>query len=440
MSQNIQESKKTLFWHRRDLRISDNRGLHFACTHSSEVIPVFIFDTTILKHLDPDDARITFIHESITNLANLYAEKGNQLEVFMGDPQQLIPEIAVKFGVQGVFTNKDYEPYAQVRDGNVKKELEQRSISFYSFKDHVLLEENEVLKDDGLPYTVFTPYMNKWKKTATLETFAECPSETLILPRKLQKNPIPTIEALGFQKITSISFPTKKIALSIIKKYHDTRDIPSIVGTSRLSTHLRFGTLSIRKLATIARTSNEKFFNELIWRDFYAMILFHFPHSADHAFKKNYEFIPWENNESHFKAWCEGKTGYPIVDAGMRELNETGLMHNRVRMITASFLCKHLLIDWKWGERYFAKKLLDFDLASNVGGWQWAASSGCDAVPYFRIFNPTAQQEKFDPHFEYIKKWVPEFGTDHYPSPIIEHTFARNRAIERYKTELTKEK
>lgn len=440
MSQNIQETKKALFWHRRDFRISDNRGLHIACSNSTEVIPVFIFDTKILEELDSDDTRITFIHECITNLSNQYAEKGNQLEVFIGDPQQLIPEIALKFGVQSVFTNKDYEPYAHVRDGNVKKELEEQNIPFYSFKDHVLLEENEVLKDDGLPYTVFTPYMNKWKKTATLETFTDYPSESVILSRKFEKNPIPSIEALGFQKITSITFPEKKIALSIIKKYQDTRDIPSIVGTSRLSTHLRFGTLSIRKLANVARSTNEKFFNELIWRDFYAMILFHFPHSVDHAFKKNYEFIPWENNEPHFNAWCEGKTGYPIVDAGMRELNKTGLMHNRVRMVTASFLCKHLLIDWKWGERYFAKKLLDFDLASNIGGWQWAASSGCDAVPYFRIFNPTAQQEKFDPQFEYIKKWVPEFGTEHYPSPIIEHTFARNRAIERYKTELTKEK
>ena len=435
-----QENNKAIFWHRRDLRIADNHGLFQACTQFNEIIPVFIFDTIILNQLEPSDARVSFIYESIRNLAKLYEEQGNQLEVFVGDPSEIIPRIAEKLKVRSVFANKDYESYAIARDFKVESRLNALTIEFSSWKDHVIFEENEVTKDDGLPYTVFTPYMNKWKKLLNTSSFSEFNSQSLIFPRTIEKKVIPSLEEIGFHRNTLISFPEKKILVSIIKNYHKTRDLPYLLGTSRLSIHLRFGTLSIRKLASVASASNEKYFNELIWRDFYAMILFHFPHSEEHAFKKNYEFIPWENDEHQFAAWCAGKTGYPMVDAGMRELNETGFMHNRVRMITASFLCKHLLIDWKWGERYFASKLLDFDLASNIGGWQWAASTGCDAVPYFRIFNPTSQQEKFDPNFEYIKQWIPEFGTENYPKPIIEHTFARNRAIERYKTELTKEK
>ena len=437
---NTPANNSALFWHRRDLRIADNHGLFQACKRYKEVIPVFIFDTTILDLLESSDARVSFIYESIQDLAKQYQEKGNQLEVFVGDPTEIIPDIAKKFKAKCVFSNKDYETYALERDTQVASKLNILTIEFSSWKDHVIFEENEVTKDDGLPYTVFTPYMNKWKKLLIESSFSEFNSAPLIPARTFEKRTIPTLKEVGFQTNEWISFPEKKIPVSVLENYHNTRDLPYLLGTSRLSIHLRFGTLSIRKLASVACASNEKYFNELIWRDFYAMILFHFPHSENHAFKKNYEFIPWENDEHQFAAWCAGKTGYPMVDAGMRELNETGFMHNRVRMITASFLCKHLLIDWKWGERYFASKLLDFDLASNIGGWQWAASTGCDAVPYFRIFNPTSQQEKFDPNFEYIKQWIPEFGTENYPKPIIEHTFARNRAIERYKTELTKEK
>ena len=317
---------------------------------------------------------------------------------------------------------------------------EENKISVSATKDHVIFEENEVMKDDGLPYTVFTPYMNKWKKAMTASVFQSFKSEQTIKPRKFEKNQLISLKEMRFERNAEISFPEKKIPVSILKNYHATRDLPYLKGTSRLSIHLRFGTLSIRKLGQIAWESNEKYFNELVWRDFYSMIIFHFPDTVNNAFKKNYEFIPWLNNEDNFKKWCEGKTGYPIVDAGMRELNETGFMHNRVRMVVASFLCKHLLIDWKWGERYFAKKLLDFDLSSNIGGWQWAASSGCDAVPYFRIFNPTSQHQKFDPNSEYVKKWVSEYGTSDYPEPMVEHSFARNRAIETYKNELNKDK
>jgi len=437
---NTQENNTAIFWHRRDLRITDNHGLLQSFTRFETVIPIFIFDSTILASLEKNDARVTFIHSAIEELSDLYKSLGNQLEVFVGDPTEVVPKLAKEWNVKCVFTNNDYEPYALMRDDEVAKKLVQDSIAFQSFKDHLVFEKNEVLKDDGLPYTVFTPYMNKWKKILPLNAFEEYDSASKITQRNFIKRSVLSLQELGFEQNMKVSFPVKKIPVSIIKKYHTTRDLPYLLGTSRLSIHLRFGTLSIRKLAKVAMASNEKYFNELIWRDFYAMILFHFPHSENQAFKKNYEFIPWENDEQLFNAWCEGKTGYPMVDAGMRELNETGFMHNRVRMITASFLCKHLLIDWKWGERYFAAKLLDFDLASNIGGWQWAASTGCDAVPYFRIFNPTSQQEKFDPNYTYIKQWIPEFGTKNYPAPIVEHAFARNRAIERYKTELTKEK
>ena len=432
---NIQ-GNKAIFWHRRDLRIADNHGLFVANSQFEEVIPVFIFDENILSKLNQDDARVAFIHENIEALAEKYRAAGNQMEVFYGNPNELIPKLAKKWNVSSVLTNKDYEPYALERDSTVEEKLKKENISFQRFKDHVIFEEREVVKDDGLPYTVFTPFMNKWKKHLALNPIQNFDSEGTIMTRNFKETKLIPLESMGFVKNEHVEFPEKKIAKTIIKNYHETRDIPSILGTTRLSVHLRFGTLSIRMLAKVAQATNEKYFNELIWRDFYAVILFHFPETVNHAFKKQYDFIPWEQNMHHFQAWCDGKTGYPIVDAGMRELNQTGFMHNRVRMIVASFLCKHLLLDWRLGERYFAEKLLDFDLASNIGGWQWASSSGCDAVPYFRIFNPSSQQLKFDPKFEYVKKWVPEFGTDNYPEPIVEHSFARNRALSRYKENL----
>ena len=433
-------NKTILFWHRRDLRITDNHGLYESTLEAKTLIPVFIFDTTILKHLPTNDARVSFIYEAVQTLKKSYQEKSNDLEVFVGDPIELIPAIAQKFAANLVVTNDDYEPKAIQRDNIVEQRLNEKNIQWKAFKDHVIFDKNEVLKNDGLPYTVFTPYMNKWKSLFNESCIASFPSEKHISTRSCKATKLPSLASLGFERNTTIDIPKQKIPLSRIKNYDKTRDIPALLGTSRLGIHLRFGTLSIRKLTEIAQQSNEKYWNELIWRDFYSAIMFHFPHTENSAFKTKYDFIPWVNNESDFEKWCQGKTGYPIVDAGMRELNATGFMHNRVRMITASFLCKHLLIDWKWGERYFAEKLLDFDLSSNVGGWQWAASSGCDAVPYFRIFNPMTQQERFDPQFEYIKQWVPEFGTNDYPQPMIEHKFARNRAIERYKTTLNEEK
>lgn len=414
----------------------DNHGLYQACLSSAEVIPIFIFDTTILAPLPSNDHRVTFIYDALKHLAADYKQRGNALEVYIGDPKILIPELAKRHGASAVFTNRDYEPEALKRDAVVREKLHSEGIAFTDFKDQVIFETTEVLKDDGSPYTVYTPYKNKWMQHLSENALAPHPSENLISPRSTETVPFPELEDFGFVRNNRINHPDRKIPVSIITNYHRTRDIPFVLGTSRLSIHLRFGTLSIRKLAAVALKANEKYLNELIWRDFYAMILFHFPQSVDQPFKTNYALIRWENNETLFRTWCEGKTGFPMVDAGMRELNETGFMHNRVRMITASFLCKHLLIDWRWGERYFAEKLSDFDLASNVGGWQWAASTGCDAVPYFRIFNPTSQQEKFDPEYLYIKQWVPEWGTPSYPQPIVEHSMARNRAIERYKEAL----
>ncbi|MCE2712135.1 MAG: DNA photolyase family protein [Cryomorphaceae bacterium] len=423
-----------IFWHRRDLRIEDNAGLYKALSQQTDVLPIFIFDSNILESLSKVDQRVRFIHECLKTLKKEYQALGRDLLVVHGDPKVLIPELAVQYAVSGVYTNRDYEPYAAKRDQFIFEKLKELNIPFIGTKDHVIFEKNEVLKADGTPYTVFTPYSRKWKATLQnehLESF-----DVSSLKENLRKNvrtELPTLGQLGFEDTQIHPFPKTLVEDDVLKKYKERRDIPAVGGTSKLSIHLRFGTISIRKLAKQAMRTSETYLNELIWREFYQMILYHFPHSIERSFKPAYDRIVWERNEEHYKAWCEGRTGYPLVDAGMRELNETGFMHNRVRMVTASFLTKHLLLDWRLGEAYFAEKLLDFELASNVGGWQWAAGTGCDAAPYFRVFNPQSQQEKFDPKFEYIKKWVPEFGTANYPQPIVEHTFARNRAITRYK-------
>jgi deoxyribodipyrimidine photo-lyase len=425
-------SATTLFWFRRDLRVADNAGLYRALRNNQKVIPVFIFDTLILNELeDKADKRVEFIHQSLLILKSSLEEAGSSLLVFHGDPVKIFDQVNPK----AVYTNHDYEPYARQRDERVKAILEKKGSSFYSYKDQVIFEKDEVVKDNGEPYTVFTPYSKKWK--ARLNAFYQksYPTENYF-SNLYQTNPLPfpTLADLGFEP-TDSEFPERAVKASIIKAYHLKRDIPGIIGTSRLGVHLRFGTVSIRKLVQLAIKKNETWLNELIWRDFYQMILWHFP-KVDHAFKPQYDRIPWRNNHTEFEAWCEGRTGYPIVDAGMRELNATGFMHNRVRMIAASFLTKHLLIDWRWGEAYFAKKLLDFDLASNNGGWQWAASSGCDAAPYFRVFNPELQRQKFDPDFKYIRKWVPEFETPGYPKPIVDHKKARERVLKVYKAAL----
>lgn len=427
---------KSLFWHRRDLRIEDNAGLYHALK-AGEVQPVFIFDDQILSKLPSDDQRVIFIHQELERLQREYNSLGGGLMVHYGNPTELIPKIAEELGVQLVYTNRDYEPYARNRDKAIYDHLKQLGIEFKGAKDHVIFEKEEIVKQDGLPYTVFTPYARKWREK--LNDYYLKPYPTTAYSDSLSnssQNEIPTLHSMGFDGHQTVNFPGRKVELAKVIAYHANRDIPSIDGTTRLSLHLRFGTISIRELAKVALQHNATYLNELIWRDFYQMIIYHFPHSATNSFKKQYDSITWEKNESHFKAWCEGKTGYPLVDAGMRELNKTGFMHNRVRMVVASFLTKHLLLDWRLGEAYFAEKLLDFELASNSGGWQWAAGSGCDAAPYFRVFNPASQQEKFDKNFSYIKKWVPEFGTSSYPQPIVEHKFARERAIERYKNAL----
>lgn len=429
---------KAIFWHRRDLRIEDNAGLYTALKSGNKVIPVFIFDQTILNKLPSTDQRVIFIHQKIQQLQAAYRKLGSELTIFYGDPVELIPEIALKNEAKAIFTNRDYEPDALKRDQAIYEKLTSLKIDFKGKKDHVIFEKNEVLKHDHSPYTVFTPYMRKWKEKLTNFHLKAYPvlKYKQNLDSTIELSQIPSLQSMHFEGIQAVDFPEETIPGKVIQHYHETRDIPSLNGTSRLSLHLRFGTISIRQLASFARETNEKYFNELIWRDFYQMILFHFPDSARNAFRKEYDRIPWSNNELYFERWCEGKTGYPLVDAGMRELNATGHMHNRVRMVVASFLSKHLLLDWRWGAQYFAEKLLDFELASNAGGWQWAAGCGCDAAPYFRVFNPALQMEKFDKDLKYIRKWIPEYGTDSYPEPIVDHATARNLAIETYKKAL----
>ena len=427
-----------LFWHRRDLRINDNKGLFEALKQNEIVHPIFIFDKSILDKLPNNDQRILFIYQEIESLKKSYQNLGSDLWVYYGEPSEIIPKIAQELNCSSVYFNNDYEPYALQRDQEIQLSLNNIKIEFIGKKDHVIFEKNEVLKDDGKPYTIFTPYSRKWKSNLKEEDLREYSIEkhTGNLVQKQQEEALITLEEMGFESKVLHDFPDRIAKNEILNNYHLSRNFPAVKGTSKLSLHLRFGTISIRKLALIAREQNETYLNELIWRDFYQMIIFHFPKSAENSFKAQYDKIIWEKNEVHFDSWCTGKTGYPIVDAGMRELNATGFMHNRVRMVVASFLTKHLLLDWRLGAAYFAEKLLDFELASNTGGWQWAAGCGCDAAPYFRVFNPQAQQEKFDKSFEYIKKWVPEYGTSSYPEPIIEHKFARERILQRFKSAL----
>lgn len=428
--------KITLFWFRRDLRLEDNTGLFYALQQEKNVLPVFIFDRNILDKLeDKADARLEFIHAQLTDLKAELELKGSSLLVRFGKPEEVYASLLEEFDILSVYTNRDYEPYAKERDHAVDLLLKEKGASLFSFKDQVVFEPGEILNGSGEFYKVFTPFSRNWQ-----DKYRQTKVQPLQNPNwksLLQTTPIPmpTLEDLGFEK-TAIPIPPKITDEAIISHYDQTRNFPAQNGTTRLGIHLRFGTISVRQLAQVAARLNETYLNELIWREFYMMILGFNPQVVDKAFKPAYDRIPWRNHPGEFEAWCEGKTGYPIVDAGMRELNATGHMHNRVRMIVASFLTKHLLIDWRWGERYFAKKLLDFELASNNGGWQWAAGTGTDAQPYFRVFNPESQTEKFDPEMKYIKKWIPEFGTNAYPKPIVDHKFARGRALETYKKAL----
>ncbi|HEY4107487.1 deoxyribodipyrimidine photo-lyase [Puia sp.] len=423
-----------IFWFRRDLRLEDNAGLYHALNSGNPVLPLFIFDRNILDLLEnKTDRRVEFIYETLITLHKQLNEWGSTLEVRYGRPDGVFHQLLAEYTITGVYTNTDYEPYATERDGEIKKLLAAGDIPFYSYKDQVIFEKNEVQKDDGSPYTIFTPYSRKWKALVNDLSLSSWPIKKYcnrFLPHP--GGPIPSLASMGFKKAGE-PFPSAVIRTDLLKKYAQQRDYPGIHGTSHLGVHLRFGTVSIRALARKASEASDTFLNELIWREFYQMILWQFPQvGKGKAFKPAYDHIQLRNNENEFEKWCAGQTGYPLVDAGMRELNATGFMHNRVRMVVASFLAKHLLIDWRWGEAWFAEKLLDFDLAANNGGWQWAAGSGCDAAPYFRVFNPTLQARKFDPDLRYIHHWVPEWAEHSYPRPIVEHEMARKRALEVY--------
>ncbi len=431
-------SPVAVFWFRRDLRLDDNAGLYHALKSGVPVLPIFIFDKDILIQLeDRDDARVTFIHQTIENLNKELHKLDSSLLVLYDTPHQAWQKLIAGYKITAVYSNHDYEPYAQTRDEAVATLLKKHDILLNTFKDQVIFEKNEVIKDDGKPYTVYTPYSRKWHQNLT-------PFYLKTYPNKKYFNNfyktglfnIPSLKEIGFEK-SNREFPLIHYK-DIIADYAEKRDYPALEGTSHIGLHLRFGTVSIRELVSAANSINEKtWLNELIWREFYMMVLYHFPKTADQAFRPEYDRIKWINNEDQFEAWCKGETGFPLVDAGMRELNATGYMHNRVRMLVASFLSKDLLIDWRWGEHYFARKLLDYELASNVGGWQWAAGSGTDAAPYFRIFNPDAQLKKFDPELKYIKKWVPEYADfSKYPKPIVDHALARDRCLKVFKAAL----
>lgn len=429
--------KIVVFWFRRDLRLHDNHGLFQALKSRLPVLPVFIFDTEILGKLSSkSDARVSFIYTEIVKLKAANEKEGSSLRVFHSTALDAFMKLTHDYEIDAVYTNHDYEPYAINRDKAVGNFLKLKGIGFKTFKDQVIFEKGEVVKEDGLPYTVFTPFSRKWKQALSVAGIPEYPSEKY-LSQLLITTPfvLPDLSEIGFEK-SKITVPDADISEQLIRNYEAQRDFPAITGTTKLGTHLRFGTVSIRQMVRLAQNGSEVFLNELIWREFFMQILWHFPQVETKAFKPKYDFISWRNNESEFERWCNGQTGYPMVDAGMRELNATGFMHNRVRMVVASFLTKHLLIDWRWGEAYFAKKLLDFELAANNGNWQWAAGCGCDAAPYFRVFNPEAQQKKFDPEGKYIAKWVPEYGTVKYVRPVVEHAFARERVLEVYKKAL----
>lgn len=437
----------TIFWFRRDLRLHDNAGLYEALKKHTKVLPLFIFDKDILDKLeDKQDRRVEFIHQTLQQLKNQLSELATDILIKYGKPVEVFEEISQKYPLAAVYTNHDYEPYAKERDTAVGTLLQNKGIGFYTFKDQCIFEKKEILSNAGTVYTVFTPYSRKWKEKFNQEGLPAYPTEKFF-ENFLKKeelnvlisndNQIISLAEMGFEAVEK-DFPSADFPEEIVKVYDKDRDYPAKRGTTRLSVHLRFGTISIREMVRRAQALNPTWLNELIWRDFYMMILANFPHVAQSSFRPEYDQIQWRNHEQDFQAWCEGKTGYPLVDAGMRELNATGFMHNRVRMLVASFLTKHLLIDWRWGEAYFAKKLLDFELSSNNGGWQWAAGSGTDAAPYFRIFNPESQAKKFDPELKYIRKWVPEFQEIRY-KPIVEHKFARERCLETYKQTLKKD-
>ncbi len=423
-------------WLRRDLRLEDNVALYHALQNDFPVLLVFIFDTDILNQLPYKvDKRVVFIHQNLEKINAILKEYHSSIYIFNDTPHTAFEKLCNQFSVKAVFANHDYEPYAITRDLKIQKLLAGRDIPFHTYKDQVIFEKSEVIKPDGKPYTIFTPYSKVWKKKFAEEKMKRFSTQPYFFNfYKKQDFHFPSLNEIGFKKVR-LEIPALNINEQSIRNYGERRDRPSFDGTSHASVHLRFGTISIRQLATLAGEWSEVWLNELIWREFFMMILFHFPFVVHRSFKEKYEHIKWRNNELEFELWCKGETGFPMVDAGMRQLNETGFMHNRVRMIVAGFLCKHLLIDWRWGEAYFSEKLLDYELSSNNGNWQWAAGSGCDAAPYFRIFNPSEQIRKFDPELTYIKKWIKNFRPGYLPE-VVSHDFARKRALEVYKKSL----
>lgn len=428
------KDKVAVFWFRRDLRLEDNVGLHKALASGRAVLPIFIFDKAILSKLpNPADSRVDYIHQALQAMQQELEKVGSSLHVFHGQAEDIFADLLQKFDVQEVFCNHDYEPYARQRDHKIKDLLAQSAVNLVSFKDQVIFEKAEILKNDGKPYTVYTPYAKKWRATLARKhyTAASCSMEGFYTSTK--KN-MPSLKTLGFEK-TDLLFEAPKLTAGMINDYDQHRDYPAQDRTTRLGVALRFGTISVRECVKSALKNNDTWLSELIWREFFMQILYHFPQVVNESFKPAYDNIRWRNNEQEFAAWCKGETGYPMVDAGMHQLNETGFMHNRVRMVVASFLCKHLLIDWRWGEAYFAEKLLDYELSSNNGNWQWAAGCGCDAAPYFRIFNPDAQTKRFDKDLKYIKRWNPTYA-DRLERPIVDHKEARERVLKTYKEAL----
>lgn len=429
--------KISIFWFRRDLRLHDNVALFNALKSGEKVLPIFIFDTSILDKLPKNDARVSFIIKELRSMNEHLKSFDASIDILHGKPIEVFESLIKKYQIASVFTNQDYEPYAIRRDQEILELLKSENINFNSFKDQVIFEKNEITKKDGNPYVVYTPYSKKWIEAYEQINHIHYSSEDLLSQLYTQsKAKELTLEELGFEETNT---PIKNYIFNsrIINEYEETRNFPALDNTSKLGPHLRFGTVSVRQMVSRAEEQeNKTFLKELIWREFFMQILWHFPHTHKDSFKPKYDRIIWRNNEDDFKRWCNGTTGYPMVDAGMRQLNNTGFMHNRVRMLVGSFLCKHLLIDWRWGEAYFAEKLHDYEMSSNVGNWQWVAGTGVDASPYFRIFNPTSQIKKFDKDFSYIRKWVPDFQELTYPSPMVDHKFARERCLKTYKEAL----
>ena len=429
-------STVNIFWFRRDLRLDDNVGFLEALKGEHPVLPIFIFDKEILNELPEDDARVTFIFETLQKMRDELQEKhGSSIALYHGKSETIWKQLLEDYKVDTVFTNHDYEPYALERDKKIKKLLEDQEVSFETFKDQVIFEKDEVVKGDGDPYVVYTPYKNKWQEVFDADKHLKIHYTSQYLENLIEHSRLPNISLsdMGFKK-SSIEIPDYEVTPTLIQNYEDTRNFPAQDGTSHLGPHLRFGTVSVRKMVKKAiAEKNTVFWSELIWREFFMQILYHYPETVNNAFRSKYDRIEWRNNKEEFEKWKKGETGYLLVDAGMRQLNKTGYMHNRVRMLVASFLCKHLLIDWRWGEAYFAEKLLDYEQSSNVGNWQWAAGSGVDAAPYFRIFNPMTQVDKFDKDKKYIKEFIPEFDTDDYPEKMVDHKEARERCLETYK-------